>query len=78
MKTILTDEEITQVFNETNGASWLSFARAIEAKIIERIGEAVAYYEKNQDLDAWFIAYSHNTNAQVKPLYAIPFIEVGE
>lgn len=31
-------------------------------------GEPVAWYEYNADLDAWFMAYSHNPKAKTRPL----------
>ena len=31
-------------------------------------GEQVAWYEYNADLDAWFLAYSHNPKAKTRPL----------
>lgn len=31
-------------------------------------GEPVAWYEYNGDLDAWFLAYSHNPKAKTRPL----------
>lgn len=31
-------------------------------------GDPVAWYEYNADLDAWFLAYSHNPKAKTRPL----------
>lgn len=74
MKTILTDDEITQVFDETNGESWRSYARAIEAKILEKIGEAVA---KISVINGVRLVRS-NQLPNGAPLHTIPFIEVEE
>ena len=30
--------------------------------------QPVAWYEYNQDLDAWFLAYGHNPKAKTRPL----------
>ena len=37
---------------------------------LEQQGEQqpVAWYEYNQDLDAWFLAYGHNPKAKARPL----------
>lgn len=45
---ILTDEEIAEISVECalNGPSDIDFARALEAKIMERIGEPVAWCNK--------------------------------
>ena len=39
-----------------------------DAKRMAQQGEPVAWYEYNQDLDAWFLAYGHNPKAKARPL----------
>ena len=43
---------------------------AHEAKQAQAVpsGEPVAWYEYNESLDAWFLAYSHNPKAKTRPL----------
>jgi hypothetical protein len=63
--------------------SWVSY-KVHEAQILEQTldtitaikealakqeqGEPVAWYEYNQDLDAWFLAYTNNPKAKSRPL----------
>lgn len=34
--------------------------------------EPVAWFEKNESLGAWFLAYSYNPNAETQPLFTAP------
>ena len=72
-----TDEALENLFVEETGfdiddfpAAILDFARAVLAKWGQpaQAGEPVAWYEYNGDLDAWFLAYSHNPKAKTRPL----------
>ena len=78
MKQILTDEEIAEVMDrgdvvEGNRFLPFAYARAIEAAILEKIGERVAYLSKDNRI-VW-----ETTHPQLyTPLYAIPFIKEGE
>lgn len=53
-----------------NAQTLHDFARAVLAKWGQptHSGEPVAWYEYNGDLDAWFLAYSHNPKAKTRPL----------
>ena len=83
MKHVLTDEEIdsveTEVLVDLIGTQFDVY-RAIEAKILEKIGEAKAW--QNKYLPNSFYT-NDNLNPQwglddMTPLYAIPFIEGEE
>ena len=81
MKTILSDADITEVIDrgdvvEGNRFLPFAYARAIEAKLIERIGEASCYMTPDGE------GLRMRTNPPVvdtklgwTPLYAIPFGE---
>lgn len=72
-----TDAEIEHLYLEETGfdldespAALRDFARAVLAKWGQPAQAAapVAWYEYNADLDAWFLAYSHNPKAKTRPL----------
>ena len=73
-----TDEALENLFVEETGfdtddfpAAIFDFARAVLAKwgTPAFVGlEPVAWYEYDGDLDAWFLAYSHNPKAKTRPL----------
>ena len=69
MKRLLTQEEIITAWHGVNFADMnaVTYARAIEAKILERICANGAAAVLGPDYDG-----------TVTPLYAIPFIEGGE
>ena len=74
---MLTEQEIREA-HEKHSSEFLfedtiNFARAIEAKVIEKIKAqgATAYLEGNPE-GIWFVAYSVNTNAPQIPLYRLP------
>ena len=63
--------------------TWKAYALELQAKVVKYEGgspmllnaaapaqqwEPVAWYEYNQDLDAWFLAYGHNPKAKTRPL----------
>ena len=64
MKTILTDSEIAEQFYSKENVTPQDFARSIEALVLEKIGDAVAWMCDGQPM---------NTDGDT-PLYAIPFI----
>lgn len=77
MSTQPTDAEIDELWRFEASKNWdstlamrTSFARAVLAKWGQPAVavEPVAYYEYNADLDAWFLAYSHNPKAKTRPL----------
>jgi len=76
---LLTEQEIDKcigITDYTTGAMknvLTQIARAIEAKVIEKIKAqgATAYLEGNPK-GIWFVAYSVNTNAPQIPLYRLP------
>ena len=52
---------------------WVNYRQGVEdgkAEALAQQGEQqpVAWYEYNQDLDAWFLAYGHNPKAKTRPL----------
>ena len=72
-----TDAELDALRQADNGE--LNFVTLRQFRIIARAalakwgspvvaGEPVAWYEYNADLDAWFLAYSHNPKAKTRPL----------
>lgn len=50
--------------------AYLDGRRKGKAEALAQQGEQqpVAWYEYNQDLDAWFLAYGHNPKAKTRPL----------
>ena len=38
------------------------------AALSANVGEPVAWYEYNESLDTWFLAYNHNPKAKTRPL----------
>ena len=94
MKHVLTDEEIdsveTEVLVDLIGTQFDVY-RAIEAKILEKIGDAQAWqvsgpYERQAfAIESSAISYNRGLNEgfgesaySIAPLYAIPFIEGEE
>ena len=78
MKTILTDADKRDLLSKWDTNVLLDLIDSVEAKIIERIGEAVAWKEYTLDGTSYYLVYSKQCNATQQPLYAIPFIEVEE
>ena len=42
--------------------------RELRTALTQHGEQPVAWYEYNQDLDAWFLAYGHNPKAKARPL----------
>ena len=73
-----THDELAKLFTEETGfdvdefpAAILDYACAVLAKWGSPpavAAEPVAWYEYNADIDAWFLAYSHNPKAKTRPL----------
>lgn len=80
MKHVLTDEEIVTAWRGVNFADMnaVTYARAIEAKIIERIGEAVLFQCKKGLPTIERKLNKHHIPSHWTPLYAIPFLSEEE
>ena len=79
---ILTDFEIAGIGQElaaANNVSDIDFARAIEAKLMERIGEPVAFINCNSQRLEWAMNTRFTTPRSVElppiPLFAIKGVE---
>ena len=73
MKRLLTDSEIEEVCIAQKSLAGIEVCRAIEAKILAKIGERIAYLSKNNRI-VWGTTHPQ----PYTPLYAIPFIEGEE
>ena len=73
MKRLLTDSEIEEVCIAQKSLAGIEVCRAIEAKILAKIGERIAYLSKDNRI-VWDTTHPH----LYTPLYAIPFLSEDE
>ena len=77
MKTILTNKEIIVINQTAEFDSAIGYARAIEAAIVSKIGEAVSYHYTVDCCGVQEDMFGHPDGyypSDAKALYAIPFI----
>lgn len=64
------EAQLTQRFDAADMATAAAqgFRDGVASLAASAGGGPVAWYEYNADLDAWFLAYSHNPKAKTRPL----------